>query len=218
MAGIKITIEGLPKTGKTTLYNGLIKHYQTIIQVKSPDFVKNGEHKNYVVSKIEGILKSKDSKFLTLDSPIGETLLLLARIAFRADEKRNSTSKKIQISDKSVDTLISHAIPRLLRTGYFKTEEEAFRWITTILEPFYEYPDLTLFLMPRNLNNFLDKTSTDENERNYLEQISKTYDFLYSKTKFRKRTNIIHIYKDISEAKILSYSIKIIDKYLKNEH
>lgn len=212
---IKIAVEGLPGTGKTTLYNSLIKRYASIISSKSPDFVKSRERQNSIVSKIEKILKSRDPKFLTLRSPIGETLLLLTRIAFKQNKKQKKFSMGIQISDKSIDTLISHAIPRLLETGYFKNEEESFKWIINILDPFYKYPDLVIFLKPRNLEEFLKRTRGDKNERAFLEQISRTYDFLYTSTKFNNRTKIIYIDKDTTPKKVLDNSVKIIDKYLK---
>jgi len=207
---LKITIEGLPGIGKTTLYNALLKHYRGIIIKKSPDFVKSREIENIVVQKIEKILKSKDSKFLTLNSPIGETLLLLTRIAFKV----NNDSKGIQISDKGIDTLISHAIPRLVKSGYFGTENEAFTWINNILKPFYRYPDLTIFLRPRNLVEFLKKMTKDNSERTCLKQIAESYNFLYTKTNFGKRTENIDIDEDITQEKVFDKSVSIIDTFL----
>ncbi len=207
---LKITIEGLPGIGKTTLYNSLLKHYKNIIVKKSPDFVNSKDANNVVVQKIEMILKSEDAKFLTLDSPIGETLLLLARTAFKV----NSDTKGIQISDKSIDTLISHAIPRLVNGNYFKNKDEAFIWINNILQPFYRYPDLTIFLRPRNLGEFLDKTVNDNSERNYLEQISEAYDFLYTKTNFGKRTENIDIDRNMTQEKVFRRSAAVIDKFI----
>lgn len=126
----------------------------------------------------------------------------------------NNNIKGIQISDKSIDTLISHAIPRLTNNNYFRTKHEAFIWINHILKPFYKYPDLTIFLRPRNLREFLDGITNNNSERHYLEQVSESYSFLYTETKFGKRTKIIDVDENTTKREVFRKSVIIVDRFL----
>lgn len=202
----KVSIEGLPGIGKTTLFNKLHKDFQEYISMESKDFVKDTSENNTIEGLITKLLTSNDKKYLNLHSAIGESLLLMARIAFRDTSTHHSQIVPLQdglfLSDKSIDTLFSHQMVKLIQSGYFKTKMAAYNWINAIIKPFYHFPDYTIYLKPRNVVLFLTKHSLPKEDVSFLSEVDKTYTFLYTKTPRRKNVTTIYIDENTTEGKV----------------
>ncbi|NMB80379.1 MAG: hypothetical protein GYA14_01010 [Ignavibacteria bacterium] len=203
---LKITIEGIPGIGKTTLYKELLKTNKNIIIGKSDDFVKASHNSSLISDKISKLLISQDNKFLKLGSPLGETFLLLAKIAFKQDETNNKRKKGVYFSDKSIDTFFSHQMVQLSKETCFKTNDEIFQWLLNILKPFYKFPDITFYLRPTNIQSFIkSQEHLTKKEKIFLLDIYHMYDYIYTKEFFKKRTYTIDINPDTTQEDIYNF-------------